>query len=73
MDSSIAERNRLHGLSFGQLRPFVTYKAKLAGIPVIAVDPRNTCRCCPECGVIDKPNRKIQVAFSCVHRGAKAV
>ena len=64
-----AQRSRLHGWSFAQLRSFVSYKARLAGIPVIAVDPRNTSRCCPECGVIDKANRKTQSTFSCISCG----
>jgi IS605 OrfB family transposase len=59
-----AQRSRLHGWSFSQLRRFVTYKARLSGVPVIAVDPRNTRRCCPECGF----NRKTQQTFSCAVR-----
>jgi IS605 OrfB family transposase len=68
-----AQRNRLQGWSFAQLRQFVSYKAKLAGIPVFTIDPRNTSRTCPECGVIDKANRKTQDKFSCVHCGHEAV
>lgn len=64
-----AQRNRLHSWSFAQLRQFVTYKAKLAGIPTAAIDPRNTSRTCPECGVIDKANRRTQAVFSCQHCG----
>lgn len=60
-----AQRNRLHGWSFAQLRQFVTYKAKLAGIPAILVNPRNTSRACPRCGLIDKKNRHTQAIFSC--------
>jgi IS605 OrfB family transposase len=59
-----AQRNRLHEGSFNQLRQFVTYKARLSGVPVIAVAPRNTSRCCPECGF----NRKTQKTFSCAVR-----
>jgi IS605 OrfB family transposase len=59
-----AQRNRLHGWSFNQLRQFVTYKARLSGVPVIAVAPRNTSRRCPECGF----NRKTQTTFSCAVR-----
>jgi transposase len=44
-------------------------KAKRAGVAVIAIDPRNTSRCCPECGFIDKANRKTQQAFSCTSCG----
>lgn len=69
-----AQRNRLHGWSFSQLRQFVTYKAKLAGIPTVAIDPRNTSRTCPQpdCGVIDKANRKTQDKFSCIECGYEA-
>ncbi len=60
------QRSTLHSWSFFQLRSFITYKAKLAGISVVAVDPRNTSRTCPECGCIDKANRKSQSLFLCV-------
>lgn len=59
------QRKRLHNWSFGQLRGFVEYKAKQAGIPVVAVDPRNTSRQCGACGHIDKRNRKSQASFTC--------
>jgi putative transposase len=68
-----AQRNRLHGWSFGQLRGFVTYKARLSGVPGIAVDPRNTSRCCPECDFTDKANRKTKQTFSCASCGDTAV
>ncbi len=64
-----AQRNRLHGWSFAQLRTFVTYKSKMCGIPVIAINPKNTSRTCPECGSIDKRNRKTQAIFSCTSCG----
>jgi len=64
-----AQRNRLHGWSFGQLRQFVAYKAKLAGMTVVAVDPHNTSRRCPKCGCIDKANRRTQETFSCINCG----
>mgnify|MGYP001573439582 CR=1 FL=1 len=67
-----AQRNRLHGWAFAQLRQFTAYKAKLASIPMGAIDPRNTSRTCPECGVIDKANRRSQADFSCVHCGHTA-
>lgn len=66
------QRNRLHGWAFAQLRQFVTYKAKLNGIPIIVVNPRNTSRACPACGVIDKANRKTQAVFSCISCGTTA-
>jgi IS605 OrfB family transposase len=66
------QRSRLHGWSFNQLRRFVTDKAGLSGVPVIAVDPRNTSRRCPECGFTDKANRKTQQTFSCTTCGYTA-
>ncbi|MGE4196026.1 MAG: RNA-guided endonuclease InsQ/TnpB family protein [Phycisphaerales bacterium] len=59
------QRNRLSGWAFFQLRSFIEYKARLAGVPVITVDPRNTSRSCPECGHCEKANRKSQSEFEC--------
>jgi IS605 OrfB family transposase len=59
-------RARLSNWSFGQLGAFATYKARLAGVPMVFVDPRNTSRQCAECGCIDKKNRPDQATFSCV-------
>jgi len=59
------ERARLHNWSFYQLKSFLAYKAKLAGIPVIFVDPRNTSRECPICHHISKSNRKTRDLFIC--------
>jgi putative transposase len=41
-------------------------KAESAGRDVIAVDPRNTSRTCPECGHTAKENRPTQEKFHCV-------
>jgi putative transposase len=40
-------------------------KAEGAGREVMAVDPRNTSRRCPECGHTAKENRPIQEKFHC--------
>jgi IS605 OrfB family transposase len=64
-----AQRSTLHSWSFHQLRQFIEYKAKRAGIPVVAVDPRNTSRTCPCCGCIDKANRRTQDKFLCIDCG----
>lgn len=58
-------RNRLSGWAFAQLGTFIGYKARLAGVPVVFVDPRNTSRTCAECGHCEKSNRKSQVEFLC--------
>jgi len=64
-----AQKSTLHSWSFHQLRTFIEYKAKRVGVPVVAVDPRNTSRTCPCCGYIDKANRKTQDKFLCVDCG----
>jgi IS605 OrfB family transposase len=51
--------------AFGQLRAFVDYKARLAGVPVLVVDPRNTSRRCSVCGWVEKGNRVNQSVFRC--------
>lgn len=58
-------RGRLAGWSFAQFGTFIEYKARLAGVPVVKVDPRNTSRACAECGHIAKSNRKSQSEFLC--------
>ena len=58
--------------AFEQLQSFISYKAALAGIPVIKVDPRNTSRECHECGYINKANRKSQAHFCCLQCGHDA-
>jgi len=64
-----AQRARHSNWSFSDLRLKIEYKALRAGVPVVAVDPRNTSRTCPACGCIDKANRKSQSSFSCVSCG----
>lgn len=64
-----SQRDNLHSWGFAQLRAFLEYKAKRAGVPMMAVDPRNTSRTCPVCGNVDKANRKTQSVFLCVSCG----
>lgn len=64
-----AQRATLHSWSFYQLRKFLEYKAQQVGVPVFLVDPRNTSRTCPNCGNVDKANRKTQSTFYCVSCG----
>ncbi|MDP9313722.1 MAG: transposase [Chloroflexota bacterium] len=63
------QRATLHSWAFGQLQQFVSYKARLRGIAVHVVDPRNTSRTCPACGQCVKENRKSQAQFLCVSCG----
>lgn len=64
-----SQRRQHSSWSFADLRAKITYKAQLAGLPVVVVDPRNTSRTCPECGCVDKKNRPTQSEFSCVSCG----
>jgi putative transposase len=57
-------RHRLSGWAFDQLGSFLGYKARLAGIPVVLVDPRDTSRTCAKCGHCEKANRRGQGEFS---------
>jgi putative transposase len=66
------DRARHSGWAFHQLRAFLEYKAKLVGVPVITVDPRDTSRTCSRCGHCDKANRQSQAEFQCRHCGYSA-
>ncbi|MFI1563094.1 RNA-guided endonuclease InsQ/TnpB family protein [Streptomyces sp. NPDC020490] len=59
------QRATLHTWAFAQLRRFIAYKARLAGVPVVYVDPAYTSRTCAECGHLDKANRVSQAWFAC--------
>jgi putative transposase len=63
------QRATLRNWSFHQLRAFLTYKAALAGVLLVAVDPRNSSRECSHCGHTAKENRKTQDKFACVQCG----
>jgi transposase len=62
-------RNKHSNWAFGQLRGFLSYKAKRAGIPVIIVDPQNTSRECSQCGWTASSNRKSRSRFECSQCG----
>jgi len=64
-----AQRSRLKGWAFYQMRTFIAYKAKREGIVVLPVDPRNTSRTCSACGHCEKRNRKSRDEFVCRHCG----
>jgi IS605 OrfB family transposase len=67
------EQRREHqSWAFSQLRTFVAYKARAAGVRVVYVDPRNTSRTCSACGYCDKRNRPDQAHFRCLQCGLTA-
>jgi IS605 OrfB family transposase len=63
------DRAKFTGWSLFQLRAFIEYKARLAGVPVVSVDPRNTSRTCSRCGHCEKASRRTQAEFVCKHCG----
>lgn len=58
-------RRRHASWSLFDLRTKIAYKAILAGVKVVFVDPRNTSRMCSVCGYISKKNRPNQSIFLC--------
>jgi IS605 OrfB family transposase len=60
-----AQRSRHGKWAFGELRSFVEYKAKLAGVATKVVDSRHTSQTCSECGHREKANRKSRSEFVC--------
>lgn len=65
------DRAKHSGWAFAQLQAFIVYKAKIAGVPVVLVDPRNSSRECHNCHFVAKRNRKSQSIFCCVKCGHK--
>lgn len=65
-------RARHSNWAFGQLRQFIGYKARLAGVRVVLVDPRHTSQRCNACGHTERRNRKSQAEFCCVVCGHTA-
>ena len=60
------DRAKHSSWAFAQLQSFIVYKAKISGVVVIFVDPRNTSRECSKCHYIAKRNRLTQSIFYCI-------
>jgi putative transposase len=63
-----SQRDRHSKWAFGELRKFLTYKAKSAGVPLTVIGPKNTSRECPKCQYVDKKNRS-KDQFKCLQCG----
>ncbi len=66
------QRRVLHTWSFFQLRAFIAYKAALAGVRVVYVNPAYTSQTCSACGHCEKANRRSQSKFLCQSCGFSA-
>ena len=67
-----AQRRKHHSWAFSQLRMFLAYKAALAGVPLVAVNPRYTSQRCSCCGTTDRANRPSRDRFECISCGHAA-
>jgi IS605 OrfB family transposase len=66
------QRSVLHSWAFFQRRTFIAYKAALAGVPVVCVNPAYTSQTCSRCGHCERANRRSQAKFLCVSCGYSA-
>lgn len=57
---------------WAEFRRQLQYKLDWRGGQLLAVDPKNTSRTCPECRHVAADNRKTQARFSCVSCGHEA-
>lgn len=72
INSNTMEDKVLGKWGYKQLQAQIEYKAKLNGIKVVYVNPKNTSRKCSKCGHIHEDNRKTQSEFVCLECGFKA-
>lgn len=66
------QRTDLNSWAFFQLHSFLSYKAKMHGVPFKKIDPRYTSQTCSCCGYVAKSNRKSQDVFLCGRCGFAA-
>ena len=71
---TVTKRHRrvLHRWGFFQLRAFIAYKAALAGVRVVYINPAYTSQTCSACGHCEKANRTSQSQFLCRSCGFSA-
>lgn len=67
-----SQRSRHYNWPFRELEQFISYKARLAGVPVKFVVPEYTSQTCSVCGHRDKSNRRSRDEFVCSNCGHSA-
>ena len=67
-----SQRDRHSKWAFGELRQFLTYKAKSEGVPLRVIDPKNTSSECPKCHYVDKKNRNKADYVAAINIAARA-
>jgi putative transposase len=60
-----AMRTELNNWSFAQLKSFLAYKCRRAGVPLIEVDARYSSQQCSRCAHTERANRASQAEFCC--------
>jgi putative transposase len=60
-----SQRRTHSSWAYADLRAKIAYKAAMAGVPVVLVDPRYTSQTCSVCGHCEKANRRSQASFLC--------
>jgi putative transposase len=62
-------RRRLSNWPRRELHRLIRYKAEDRGVPMYFVDPRNTSKTCPRCGVISDRRKRVGAIFDCAACG----
>ena len=63
--TSRKNNHSLHSWSFYRLAQFIEYKARIAGIQVIYVNPAYTSQRCPHCGSVSHADDRKYVCENC--------
>lgn len=62
-------RKMIGGWSFYQLRAFISYKAEIAGVPLVTVNPAYTSQTCSQCGLTGSRRKHLFSCKSCGYVG----
>lgn len=60
-----SQRRTHSSWAYADLRAKIAYKATMAGVVVVPVDPRYTSQTCSRCGHCERANRQSQASFVC--------